>query len=545
MKKIILALLIAPQILFAQNLSKQDKKAAKRIKADIDFLASDRLEGRRTGTEGEALAYEYISAKFRNMGLKPKGSENGSYLQPFNVFEGKEIKPSTSFYIDEVSLAAGKDFFPLAYSANTASPISVRLTKAEAGQAWLIDLKDTLAGAQVNPHFDINAYMQAKAAEAAKSGAAAVVFINSSSLKDDIKFNPKEKATPLPVPVVFVNDKELARKTDVEAGKQLIKINIETGDKQSTGHNVIGFIDNGAKTTIVIGAHYDHLGYGQDHNSLYTGTDKQVHNGADDNASGVAAMLELANWIKRSPLRTNNYLFISFSGEELGLYGSKYFVQNSTIDLKSINYMINLDMVGRLNPETKGLTIGGFGTSPYWQQTLTTKDEYFTIKYDTSGAGPSDHTSFYRADIPVLFFFTGTHGDYHKPSDDADKINLEGEVKLVNYVKQILVSTNYEQKLAFTKTKEKDMGKSSFKVSLGIMPDYTFSGNGVLVDGVSEGKAAQKAGIQKGDVLFQLGSFAFSDVQTYMNALNKFEKGDTTKVKLKRGNETLELTITF
>lgn len=545
MKRFFLALVLLPYLLFAQNLSKQDKKAARRIQADVTFLASDRLEGRRTGTEGEALAYEFLSSRFRTLGLEAKGSENGSYLQPFNVFEGKEIKPSTVFNIDEVQLIAGKDFFPLAFSSNTSAPINVRITKSEAGQAWLIDLKDTLKGAQTNPHFDVHIYMQSKAAEAAKAGAAAVIFFNSSSIKDDIKFNPKEKATALSIPVVFVNDKDLAAKTEVESGKQLIRLHIETGDKYSTGHNVVAYMNNNAKNTIVIGAHYDHLGYGQDRNSLYAGADKQIHNGADDNASGVAAMLELARWLKKSSLRTNNYLFIAFSGEELGLYGSKYFVQNSTIELKNINYMINLDMVGRLNPETKGLTIGGFGTSPYWQQTLSTKDDYFSIKYDTSGAGPSDHTSFYRADIPVLFFFTGTHGDYHKPSDDAFKINLEGEVRIVNYIKQILVGTNYETKLAFTKTKEKEMGKSSFKVSLGIMPDYTFSGDGVLVDGVSEGKAAQRAGIQKGDVIFQLGSFAFNDVQSYMNALNKFEKGDSTKVKLRRGNQTLELAITF
>lgn len=545
MKRFFLALVLLPYLLFAQNLSKQDKKAARRIQADVTFLASDRLEGRRTGTEGEALAYEFLSSRFRTLGLEAKGSENGSYLQPFNIFEGKEIKPSTLFHIDEVQLIAGKDFFPLAFSSNTSAPINVRITKSEAGQAWFIDLKDTLKGAQTNPHFDVHIYMQSKATEAAKAGAAAVIFFNSSSTKDDIKFNPKEKATALSIPVVFVNDKDLAAKTEVESGKQLIRLHIETGDKYSTGHNVVAYMNNNAKNTIVIGAHYDHLGYGQDRNSLYAGADKQIHNGADDNASGVAAMLELARWLKKSSLRTNNYLFIAFSGEELGLYGSKYFVQNSTIELKNINYMINLDMVGRLNPETKGLTIGGFGTSPYWQQTLSTKDDYFSIKYDTSGAGPSDHTSFYRADIPVLFFFTGTHGDYHKPSDDAFKINLEGEVHIVNYIKQILVGTNYETKLAFTKTKEKEMGKSSFKVSLGIMPDYTFSGDGVLVDGVSEGKAAQRAGLQKGDVIFQLGSFAFNDVQSYMNALNKFEKGDSTKVKLRRGNQTLELAITF
>lgn len=545
MKKLLFIFLLVSPSLFAQQLSKADRKAGKRIFNDIQYLASDKLEGRRTGTEGEALAYEYIMGKFRAIGLQPKGGEAGSYLQPFNVYEGKEIKPSTVFYIDEVALAPGKDFFPLPFSSNTENPVMAKISHKDSGQIWLIDLKDTLMGAQINPHFDVNAYMLSKATQAESLGAKGVVFINSSSVKDDIHFNPKERAKAIGIPVVFLNDKEFSKKVDIDAGRQLIKLNVETGDKNSTGHNIVGYIDNKAANTIVVGAHYDHLGYGQDRNSLYAGPERLVHNGADDNASGVATMIELANWIRRSPLRAYNYLFIAFSGEELGLYGSKYFVQNATVDLKKVNYMINLDMVGRLNAESKGLNIGGYGTSPYWQQHISSTDDYFTIKFDSSGAGPSDHTSFYRADIPVLFFFTGTHSDYHKPTDDAEKINVEGTVKLLNYIKNILVGTNYEGKIAFTKTREKDMGKSSFKVSLGIMPDYTYSGSGVLVDGMSEGKAAQRAGVQKGDVLISLGAFEFTDVQSYMGALNKFDKGDTTKLKLKRGSEVIELMITF
>ena len=262
-----------------------------------------------------------------------------------------------------------------------------------------------------------------------------------------------------------------------------------------------GYIDNKARNTIVIGAHYDHLGWGKDGNSRYFGDSLLVHNGADDNASGTSAMIEMARYLAKSPLRNNNYLFLACSGEELGLYGSKYFIKNSTIPLTSINFMINLDMVGRLNPETKTVTIGGYGTSPYWGKAVTTTDTYLNIKLDSAGAGPSDHASFYRADIPVLFFFTGTHDDYHKPSDDANKINIEGTMAIVRYIKNLLVGINYEPKLAFTKTREQDMGRSTFKVSLGVMPDYTYTGQGILVEGVSLGKAAQKAGILKGDVL--------------------------------------------
>jgi C-terminal processing protease CtpA/Prc len=208
--------------------------------------------------------------------------------------------------------------------------------------------------------------------------------------------------------------------------------------------------------------------------------------------------------------------------------------------------MINLDMVGRLSDSTHGLSIGGYGTSPIWGKILSAKDNYFTIKFDSSGTGPSDHTSFYRKDIPVLFFFTGVHSDYHKPSDDANKINYEGQVKIIKYIYNIIEATNSSEKLVFTKTREAaTTAKSSFKVTLGIMPDYTFSGSGVRVDGVSDGKIAQKVGIVAGDVVEQLGDIKFTDVQGYMGALGKFKKGDATKVKVKRGDKELWFDIVF
>ena len=203
-------------------------------------------------------------------------------------------------------------------------------------------------------------------------------------------------------------------------------------------------------------------------------------------------------------------------------------------------------MVGRLNDSTHGLNIGGYGTSPAWGETMSANDKFFKIKFDSSGTGPSDHTSFYRKNIPVLFFFTGVHSDYHKPSDDADKINYTGEWMVLKYIYKLIEDTNKKGKLAFTKTRETiSNGKSSFKVTLGIMPDYTFSGIGVMADGISDGKIAQKAGIKAGDVIVQLGDYKFTDVQTYMETLSKFNKGDATKVKVKRGNEELVFDIVF
>ena len=311
--------------------------------------------------------------------------------------------------------------------------------------------------------------------------------------------------------------------------------------------NVVGYIDNGAALTIVIGAHFDHLGYGEDGNSMIRTGEPAIHNGADDNASGTASMIELAFLMKKSKAKQYNYLFIAFSAEELGLNGSKFFVENPTISLNSVNYMINMDMVGRMNDSTKTITVGGYGTSPNWKTMIDgIKKKTFTLRYDSSGSGPSDHTSFYRKDIPVLFFFTGLHTDYHKPSDDADKINYTGMVQIIRFIQQLIENDKTSQKLVFTKTREQQTTTSArFSVSMGIMPDYSYPGNGVRVDGVSDNRPAKKAGILAGDIVKQLGEHKTSSVEAYMQALSKFKKGDKTTAVVNRGDKELSFTIEF
>ena len=304
--------------------------------------------------------------------------------------------------------------------------------------------------------------------------------------------------------------------------------------------NVIGFIDNGAKNTVVIGAHYDHLGYGGQ-GSLYVG--KEIHNGADDNASGTALMLDLANQLKFDNFN-NNYLFIGFSGEEMGLLGSNYFVKNPTIDLSSINYMINLDMVGRLK-EDKSLAIYGVGTSPIFKQTINSNNDSFNIIENESGVGPSDHTSFYINDIPVLHFFTGQHVDYHKPSDDPDKINYQGVKEISDYIFSLISDLNDNGKIAFRKTKNESEEVPRFKVSLGVMPDYMFNKGGMRIDAVTEDRPGYKAGLIKGDIVIKLGEDDVEDMMGYMKALSKFESGDTTFVVVKREQDTIKKKVTF
>jgi aminopeptidase YwaD len=549
MKVILWALLLLSTTTWAQKAKKAQAKADQLVltalQSHIGFLADDKLEGRRTGTPGEKLAYEYIRNQFSLAGLSPKG-DNGTYLQQFTITEGKQIDPSTKLIINGEELIPEKDFFPLAYSANAKTTTTGAVSLPEADAAWFWDLKETLEENKDNPHFDLEDAITKKISKVASKGASALFIYNSSAISDELKFDGKSKAGIAKIPVLYISNTTRLKYFKDENNTSDIKLEVSISNKKRTGHNVIGYIDNGAANTVIIGAHYDHLGYGEDHNSLFTGGTPQVHNGADDNASGTAALIELGKQLKKSKLKNNNYLFIAFSGEELGLFGSKYFTENPTVDLSRWNYMINMDMIGRLNDSTHGVTIGGYGTSPVWGEQLTAKDKYLKISFDSSGTGPSDHTSFYRKDIPVLFFFTGAHSDYHKPGDDASKINYNGELVLIKYIYGVIERTNSKGKLAFTKTREaQQAGKRTFSVSMGIMPDYTYSGTGVRADGISEGKPAQKAGLKTGDVVVQIGEHKVNDVQGYMQVLGKFKKGDATKVMVKRGSEDLVFDIVF
>jgi len=403
---------LAKFILFITIVScEQNISYVNRINDDVNYLSDDKLEGRGTGSKGEQIAAEYIASRFKNLGIKDKGSNK--YFQNFSF-----NKPS-------------------------------------------------------NPH-------------------------------GQVSFDETEK------------------------------------DSMISSKNVIGFIDNNAEHTVVIGAHYDHLGYGGQ-GSLHVGS--EIHNGADDNASGTALMLDLAGQLKSTNFN-NNYLFIAFSGEEMGLLGSNYFVKNSTIDLSSINYMINLDMVGRLK-EDKSLAVYGVGTSPVFKQTINSNNESFNLIENESGVGPSDHTSFYVNDIPVLHFFTGQHSDYHKPSDDVEKINFEGIKEISDYIHLIITDLNDNGKLSFRKTKNETEEVPRFKVSLGVMPDYMFNKGGMRIDGVTEGRPADKAGLIKGDIVLKMGEYSIEDMMGYMKALSKFESGDSTIIVVKRGEDLIKKSVSF
>ena len=529
------------------------------LRAHVSFLADDKLEGRRTGTAGEKLAMGYIAQQFQKVGLEPKGTDQ--FYQPFSVNEGKEIKEGTMLTITKSfsegaaatkTLIINKEFFAFPYSANGSVTGTATTGLREIGSPWLMDIDVVLEDNANNPHFDLAGYIYDYSKTAKSKGATALIWYNGGKKEDKLSFNGKDKSPTIDIPVLYVSNDIINGITkEDEEGVFNFNGTVQLGEKLRSGSNVIGWIDNKANTTVIIGAHFDHLGYGEDGNSRYEKKEAAIHNGADDNASGTAALIELARVLKQSPAKTNNYLFIAFSGEELGLYGSKYFTDHPTIALGSVNYMINMDMVGRMNDSTRSVTIGGFGTSPTWaslvnNQPLSKTEKALSVKIDSSGSGPSDHTSFYRKDIPVLFYFTGLHTDYHKPTDDADRINYKGMVQIVKHVRQVVEGANAKGKLAFLKTREAQTTTTArFSVSMGIMPDYTYSGNGVRADGVTEGRAAQKAGLKAGDIVLQIGDYRVSSMESYMQTLGRFKKGDKTTVIYQRGSEKFTVEIQF
>ncbi|SJZ62236.1 M28 family peptidase [Sediminibacterium ginsengisoli] len=547
MKKALLIILLLPLLSYSQSKRKkrlvEEKAAAELVTAltgHVRYLSDDKLEGRRSGTNGEKLAMDYITDQYKQMGLEPKGTDG--YIQSFEIDEGKYVTQGSFLKIGDHSLALTEEYFPLAFSRTGSASGSAAPALNEYGQPWFKDLKDLLEENKNNPHFDIEDAIRKMADKAITKGATALILYNSSALTDNIRFNKNDRSEAVKIPVLYLTAAAAKKYCADHAATVAVEINTGFAEKKRIAHNIVGYIDNHAATTVVLGAHYDHLGFGEDKNAI--DTFHQVHNGADDNASGTAALIELTRMLKKKAPASNNYLIIHFSGEELGLLGSKYWVEHPTLKT-SLNYMINMDMVGRYDTARK-LTIGGYGTSPVWGEVLKAANPPLAIHFDSTGSGPSDHASFYRANVPVLFLFTGSHKDYHKVTDDWDRINYTAQKDIVQLVYNIIGITDAKGKLPFAKTAEPAMGRSTkLQVTLGVMPDYGFTGTGMRIDGVSPGKTGEKAGLQAGDILLQLGEYKFVDVMSYMESLGKFKKGDKTKLKIKRGTEEKIIDIEF
>jgi aminopeptidase YwaD len=547
-----------------------DSVAIAEMRADVRALASDSMNGRETATRFEAMAADHIMARMRAIGLQPRG-DSADFRQAF-TFDGVPLRgPKNHVQVGRNTLVLGRDFHPVSWSSSGA--VYSRLARGRYGikapdkgrdDFADVDVKDHAVAFSIGSpdgihphsewvdHHDIGKRIQ----DAVALGANAVLLYNDDPTATDPDTTLRKKIKPCGVPVVFLT-KQGYQKLGLDGEPVVISVDIER--PLLTGHNVIGSLDNGRPRTVVIGAHYDHLGTGIE-GSLHRGA-PGIHNGADDNASGVAMMLQLARDLKAMPeARGNNYLFMGFSGEELGLYGSNWWTKHPTVPLADLNYMINLDMVGRLDTSNT-IIINGVGTSPAWKlvRTDTTAASPpaarkrkpaavplpLKVKTTESGVGPSDHTSFYLKDVPAIHYFTGAHEDYHKPTDDEERVEYGGMVRILRHIEDLIVALNDSGRITFTRTAVDTSSTPSFKVTLGVVPDYAYSGEGMRIDGVTEGKPAFKAGIRAGDVVVRLGEHRITDMMSYMKGLGRFTKGEETMVTVIRDGKEVRIKVTW
>ena len=560
------------------------------LKQHIIFLASDSLKGRKPGTDGGRIAAEYVAKEISNIGLSP--IENNSF-QYFDVVTSISAGENNTFRFKDFNGEVEMDFTPLSFSENgdvtapvifagygfdvkTDSILWNDYSGLDVTGKWVMVLR---GDPEDNPHgmFSEHSSLRKKTLVARDHGAAGILFLSGPEFDETDELIPlvydqsqsgsaihaihikrsvadriiKESGYTISQleqrlisdrkPVSFIVQEEITASTD------LVKQTVTT---QNVAGILYGSDPRLKEEIIVIGAHYDHLGFGGAHSGSRRPDTLVIHNGADDNASGVAAILEIIEKLKEEQTKLKrSILFLSFVAEEMGLLGSKYFVNNPSVDLGKIKLMFNLDMVGRLDSTTKIITVGGTGTavglSDLVQRLAEGKD--LNVKLSSEGYGPSDHTSFYVENIPVLFFFTGVHEDYHTPEDDVEKINLSGEKLVAEFVHDLIIeAANVPESLVYQEAgpKEQPSGRRRFKVTLGIMPDYASEGGeGLRVDGVINNKPANRAGMEKGDVIVAMDGKPVKNIYDYMYRLEECKPGQRVNVDVLRNGKKITLVV--
>jgi peptidase M28-like protein/PDZ domain-containing protein len=646
-----------------------DSPAVDRLRAHITYLASDKLEGRRTGSAGANMAAEYIAREFSRYGLRRSNGYDTPgmsileadsprrYWQEFPYVAGAELGRSNQLRVKLVptshetnpslNLQVGEDWMPLGFSTNA------RLENAEMAFAGygissaelkyddysISSAKDRvaiiLAGTPDgdNPHgqFARAGEIRFKVAAARAAGVRALMIIAAEpSLKDEkLARLAYDNAGEAGIPVLVVSRKAAAAilggedglaayakiadaRTSVVNGNQHasgaglpnntstavvtrfpvagVKLSLTTDvvRREVPATNVVGILPGSdpklKNETIVIGGHYDHLGRGGE--GSLAPREGEIHHGADDNASGVAGVLELARiFSAQHPRPKRTIVFIAFSGEEEGLLGSNYYINHPIVPLAQTVAMINMDMIGRM--KNNNLIVGGVGTAPEWRSLIESENQMqgltinasspsgevgnrppagvplvvgangrtivssnlgknFSLTLNEDGFGPSDHSSFYIKQVPVLFFWTGTHDDYHKPSDTADKINYEGEARILSFVARVVQDIDKNDKRpVYAVAKNESTGRSmGFRVYLGTIPNYADSSEGLLLDGVRDDSPAAKAGLKAGDRIVKLAGREVKNVYDYTYALGEMKAGQEYEVEVVRGSERLSLRIT-
>jgi hypothetical protein len=568
--------------------------SAERIVRHIQFLASDKLQGRRTGTPAAEEAAAYIAKEFKSYGLKP-GSPAG-FLEPFDFVAGVKLGAGNQFRVKsstgERELKVVDEFMPLAFSSAEIAEGEVVFVHYGISAPELqydnykgVDVKGKivmiLRGSPDgdNPHGRFADFtqpgleIQNKTLKAREKGARGIIFVSEeksfnddrlSRLRHDLNFMDAG------IPVVAISSKaatailggQLPSQSTILVNNLTVRFKADVVRINGKSANVAGVLKGSdprlAGEYVVIGAHYDHLGLGGPE-SLASKPEGEVHHGADDNASGTSGLLELARSLAAERVRPKrSIVFIAFSGEEMGLLGSGAYVKKPAAPMASTVAMLNMDMIGRLRQGS--LFIGGVGTSPAWKpllERLNRKDESgseagngsgsrFQLSFGQDGFGPSDHQSFYVRDVPVLFFFTGTHDDYHKPTDTADKINSEGQRQVVEFVREAAVAVADEpERIAFTKvkTEARPTGRG-FRVYLGTVPNYSDQSDGMKLDGVRPASPAERAGLQAGDILVKIGKTPIKNVYDYTYALGEMRGGEEVEVVIRRDGRQINLKIT-
>ena len=673
--RLLLALALLAPSAFAQSASKPAAAPdVERLRADVTYLASEKLEGRRTGSQGAQEAARYVAREFMRAGLRPAGNTptddltETSYFQEFPYVSGVELGQGNELEATRqadagvplaIDFKVGEDWMPLGFGSNGKAEAPVAfvgygIKAAEQNQDDYkgVDVKGKVAIAFAgtpdgdSPHgrFTRAGELRFKAAAARAAGAKALVIIAADEeFKQDrlarLRFDNAGGDAGLPVavisrpsaakilglvgpPLLAEFERSLRRGggggpvavvQDAELGKGVVlSLSADVVRKNAPAANVVGVLEGSdpklKSEAIVIGAHYDHLGRGGE-GSGSLGREGEVHYGADDNASGTAGLLELARLFaaeKEKMRRT--VVFVAFGGEEEGLIGSSHYVQNPARPLEQTVAMLNMDMIGRLRGGA--LSVGGVGTAAELRsiveeankgykvtvyppaggdgkpegevkdpnvkvsekvksdreakarvpeadpivitgtngQTVVTARpvELFTLRLSEDGFGPSDHSSFYARRVPVLFFFTGGHEDYHKPTDTADRVNYEGEAQILGLVRDIvrrLQERDARPTYAVAKS-DGNVRAATFRVSLGVMPSYAESTDGLRLDSVREGSPAAAAGIKAGDKIVKLAGRDIRNVYDYTQALSEMKAGQAYEVELLRDGQRLTLKVT-
>jgi len=580
-------LILITLFIFSSNGNSQ--VTVKELQEHIKYLSSDSLKGRLTGTPGDSLSAEYIKGKLLSYGLIPL---SGDGLQRYKVTKRVVAGKSNSLSVNGVAYTLDKDFMPLAFSSNTGIESEVVFAgygfninsdsikwndyaDLDVKGKWVMVLRgDPEPENNKSPFIDFSSDRD-KALVAKDMGAAGVLMVSGPVFDPQDAFEALNlEGYSVDIPVLRIK-KEVADKILLKSNNTIAALEKKLNDSRkpfsfsekasvngkaeivrelANTRNVVMLLpgeDPQLKDEyIILGAHFDHLGMGGPGSGSRALDTIGIHHGADDNASGVAMMLELAEkFAKTKGSHKRSILCLSFSGEEEGLLGSKHFVDDPGINLSKVNAMINMDMVGRLN-ETNNLEIGGVGTATGLKGLVYANSDTSVIKLTLSeeGYGPSDHSSFYGRNIPVLFYFTGAHMDYHTPTDTWEKINFKGMVEIsdlvFNVAKELALETPMLKfKEAGPKTEANRYPRRK-GVTLGIMPDFAgVIKNGLRADFVTPGRPAALGGMQKGDIITFINGLPVNNIQDYMFRMGQLKHGQTISVEVLRNDKKVVLVI--